>query len=29
MNSKTFSTKAYKKEKELFIQQGGFLVKVF
>ncbi|EFT9671788.1 D-alanine--D-alanine ligase [Campylobacter jejuni] len=29
MNSKTFSTKAYKKEKELFIKQGGFFSKGF
>lgn len=29
MNSKTFSTKAYKKEKELFIKQGGFFSKAF
>ncbi|AXP08648.1 D-alanine--D-alanine ligase [Campylobacter hepaticus] len=29
MNSKTFSTKAYKKEKELFLKQGGFFYKKF
>ncbi|HDZ5017557.1 TPA: D-alanine--D-alanine ligase [Campylobacter jejuni] len=29
MNSKTFNTKAYKKEKELFIKQGGFFSKGF
>ncbi|EAI0737330.1 TPA: D-alanine--D-alanine ligase [Campylobacter jejuni] len=29
MNSKTFSTKVYKKEKELFIKQGGFFSKGF
>lgn len=29
MNSKTFSTKTYKNEKELFIKQGGFFSKGF